>query len=84
MEVIILNIGLAETYELVYMRIGTTEIVLLLVLAIIVFGANRLSGIGKALGTNIREFKKETTGSSEKTEEAVTKAEAKDDETKNA
>ena len=41
------------------MRIGTTEIILLLVLALIIFGGNKLSGVGKALGTSIRDFKNE-------------------------
>ena len=45
--------------ELMTMRIGTTEIILLLCLALILFGGSRISGIGKALGTSIREFKKE-------------------------
>lgn len=41
------------------MRIGPTEILLILVLALVIFGGSKLSGIGKALGTSIREFKKE-------------------------
>lgn len=51
-----------ETVEILAMRIGTTEMVLLLVLALIIFGGSRISGLGKALGTSIREFKKETEG----------------------
>lgn len=49
-------------------RIGTTEIILLLVLALLIFGGSKLSGLGKALGTSIRDFKKETSGLSEKPE----------------
>jgi len=41
------------------MRIGATEILLILVLALVIFGGNKLSGVGKALGQSIREFKKE-------------------------
>lgn len=41
------------------MKIGATEIILLLVLALIIFGGSKLSGVGKALGTSIRDFKKE-------------------------
>ncbi|NLH46945.1 MAG: twin-arginine translocase TatA/TatE family subunit [Acholeplasmataceae bacterium] len=41
------------------MRLGATEILLILVLALVVFGSNKLSGVGKALGTSIREFKQE-------------------------
>jgi len=46
-------------YELVLMRIGTMEIVLIVVLALILFGGSKISGLGKALGTSIRDFKKE-------------------------
>lgn len=41
------------------MRIGVTEILLILVLALVLFGGSKLSGVGKALGQSIREFKKE-------------------------
>ncbi len=41
------------------MRLGTLEILLILVLALVIFGGKRLSGVGKALGTSIREFNKE-------------------------
>jgi len=35
------------------------EILLILVLALVIFGGTKLSGVGKALGQSIREFKKE-------------------------
>lgn len=41
------------------MRIGITEIILILVLALVLFGGKKLAGVGKALGQSIREFKKE-------------------------
>ena len=41
------------------MRLGVTEILLILVLALVVFGGSKLGGVGKALGQSIREFKKE-------------------------
>ena len=49
------------------MRLGITEILLILVLALVVFGGSRLSGVGKALGQSIREFKKDV-GSDKKEE----------------
>ena len=49
------------------MRIGITEILLILVLALVLFGGGKLAGVGKALGQSIREFKKEI--DSKKTEE---------------
>ncbi len=41
------------------MRIGATEILLILVLALVIFGGGKLAGVGKSLGQSIREFKKE-------------------------
>ena len=39
-------------------RFGVTEILLLLVIAVVFFGASRISTIGKGLGEGIRNFKK--------------------------
>ena len=41
------------------MRLGTMEIVLILVLALVIFGGGKIAGVGKALGQSIREFKRE-------------------------
>lgn len=40
-------------------RIGPTELLLIIVLALVLFGGGKLGGLGKALGTSIREFKRE-------------------------
>ena len=40
------------------MRLGTTEIILIVVLALVLFGGSKLAGVGKALGTSIKDFKK--------------------------
>ena len=45
-------------------NIGTGEIVLLLLLALLLFGAKRLPEIGRSLGTGMKEFKDSITGSS--------------------
>ena len=50
------------------MRIGTTEILLIVILALILFGGNKLAGVGKALGQSIREFKHEVNEEPEKQE----------------
>jgi sec-independent protein translocase protein TatA len=42
------------------MSLGPLEIVLLLVVVALVFGARKLPELGKGLGQGIREFKKET------------------------
>ncbi len=41
------------------MRLGTTEILLIIVLALVLFGGSKLSGVGKALGKSIKDFKSE-------------------------
>jgi sec-independent protein translocase protein TatA len=46
-------------------NIGTTEIVLLLVLALLLFGAKRLPEIGRSMGRGMREFKDSVTGKDE-------------------
>ena len=39
-------------------RIGGGELLLIALIALLLFGANRLSDIGKGLGEGIRNFKK--------------------------
>ena len=56
------------------MRLGTMDILLILVLALVIFGGGKIAGVGKALGQSIREFKNEVK-SDDKAEE---KAEKKD------
>ena len=41
------------------MRLGVLEIVLILVVVLVLFGGNKLAGVGKALGQSIRDYKKE-------------------------
>ncbi len=41
------------------MRLGTTEIILIIVLALVLFGGGKLAGVGKALGKSIKDFKQE-------------------------
>jgi sec-independent protein translocase protein TatA len=43
--------------------IGPTEIILLLLVALLLFGAKRLPEIGRSLGSGMREFKDSVTGS---------------------
>ena len=64
------------------MRLGTTEIILIVVLALVIFGGSRLSGVGKALGTSIREFKQEVKAADDddkkKEEEKAENSDSKD------
>ena len=58
------------------MRLGTMEILLIVVLALVVFGGSKIAGVGKALGQSIREFKKEMKAE-DKNAETEEKAEEK-------
>lgn len=49
------------------MRIGITEILVILVIVLVVFGGGKLAGVGKALGQSIRDFKKEVKADDEPT-----------------
>jgi TatA/E family protein of Tat protein translocase len=40
--------------------IGMPELLVILVIALIVFGANKLPEVGKSLGKGLQEFKKAT------------------------
>ena len=46
-------------------NIGTGEIILLLLIALLLFGAKRLPEIGRSLGTGMKEFKDSVTGKSQ-------------------
>ena len=50
-------------------NISPLEIVLLLLLALLLFGAKRLPEIGRSLGTGMREFKDSVTGKTPETPE---------------
>lgn len=49
--------------------IGWQELIIILVILIFIFGASRITGLGRALGQAVREFKKATSGVEEKKEE---------------
>ncbi len=62
------------------MNLGWQELLIVLVIAVLLFGGTKLAGLGRASGKAIREFKEETEGLSakKKAEEApaVTQAPA--------
>ena len=41
------------------MSFGPVEAIVIVVVVLVVFGAGRLSGVGKALGQGLREFREE-------------------------
>lgn len=42
--------------------LGPTELIVILIIALIIFGPGRLAGIGGALGQAIRDFKRSLSG----------------------
>ncbi len=53
-------------------RIGTTELIIILVIVVILFGGSKLAGVGSALGQSIREFRDALSGPKAKDEEEST------------
>lgn len=51
------------------MRLGMGELIIILIIAVLLFGGKKLSGVGKALGQSIREFKDEVKGDKEEAKE---------------
>jgi sec-independent protein translocase protein TatA len=43
-------------------RNPSTDLIVVLVIVLLIFGPKRLPGLGKSLGTGIREFKESITG----------------------
>jgi len=46
----------------VFNSIGPTELIIVLVIVLLIFGPKRLPGLGKQLGTGMREFKDSISG----------------------
>ncbi|SDF20048.1 Sec-independent protein translocase subunit TatA/TatB [Sporolituus thermophilus] len=60
-------------------NLGIPELILILVIALVVFGPGKLPEVGRALGKGIQEFRRATAGEPAKEEP---KAEAKTEEKK--
>ena len=58
------------------MHLGVTEILLIVFLALILFGGSKLSGVGKALGRSIRDFRTELNGTADKPADSEPEAKA--------
>jgi len=52
----------------VFNSIGPTELIIVLVIVLLIFGPKRLPGLGKQLGSGMREFKDSIAGQDEKPE----------------
>ena len=60
-------------------KLGIWEILLILLVVLVVFGGKKLSGVGKALGQSIKEFKKEVKEDAPAAEAEAAPAEKKDE-----
>lgn len=49
-------------------RLGPTELIIILVIVLVIFGAGKLGNIGSALGKSIRGFRDAAGGKDEETE----------------
>jgi sec-independent protein translocase protein TatA len=49
--------------------IGPLELVIVLVIVLVIFGPKKLPGLGRSLGTGMREFKDSITGNSKDDDE---------------
>lgn len=67
-------------------NLGPTELIIILVIVIIIFGAGKLPEIGGALGKGIKEFKSATKDIEEAAEEvkSITESGKKDEESEQA
>lgn len=56
--------------------IGATELIIILVLALVIFGPGKLPEVGRAVGRSIREFKKATSSAFDDDDESASEAAA--------
>jgi len=59
---------------------GGAEWIILLIVAVLLFGGSRLAGLGKGTGRAIREFKEETAGLRDKDKQITAKPEQPEDD----
>lgn len=52
-------------------NLGPTELVIILIIALVIFGPGKLPDLGKALGKSIREFKNASSGVKKEIDEAI-------------
>lgn len=55
--------------------LGPTELIIILVIVVLLFGGSRLAGLGKSTGRALKEFKEETSGLRGKSDEEKAEAE---------
>ena len=63
-------------------NLGMQELILILVVALIVFGPSKLPEVGRAFGKSLKEFKSATTDVKEELQQAISLEEPKKDQHK--
>jgi sec-independent protein translocase protein TatA len=58
-------------------RLGIVEVILILVIILIIFGAGRLPQVGEAIGKGIRSFRRGKSGEDEKEKKVTRKSKKK-------
>lgn len=58
--------------------IGIPELLIVLVIVVLIFGTSKLSGVGGALGSSIREFRKAVSEDDEKKPEPAPESESQE------
>jgi sec-independent protein translocase protein TatA len=61
----------ATSYPLAILDLGGPEVLLILLVALLLFGSQRLPDLARSLGKSIREFKKATSGLEEELKRAM-------------
>ncbi|MCX7780922.1 MAG: twin-arginine translocase TatA/TatE family subunit [Negativicutes bacterium] len=64
-------------------NLGMQELILILIIALVVFGPAKLPELGRALGKSIKEFKSATTEMKEDVQKAVTLENTQKEQPKN-
>ncbi len=55
-------------------NLGGTELIILLVIILLLFGASRIPGLARSLGSGVREFRKGTSGDYDEVDEEKKKS----------
>ncbi|MBM3842144.1 MAG: twin-arginine translocase TatA/TatE family subunit [Verrucomicrobia bacterium] len=63
-------------FPLAFMGMGPTELIVILIILLVLFGGSKLPGLAKGLGQSIKEFKKATKEEPEAEKPAAAVAEA--------
>ena len=50
----------------VFQSIGPTELIIVLVIVLVIFGPKRLPGLGRSLGSGMKEFRDSVTGKADR------------------